>query len=240
MNALAWNCQGLGSPGKIQFLQDVTRIEKPNFIFLSETISSYVKMEKLCHNLGYEGLIVVEPQGKSGGIAMLWKNAENVNLLSFSRSHIDVSVNKIGSNSWRLTGVYGEPERSQRHKTWELLRNLSRDANLLWCLVGDLNNVRSQSDKRGGHLYPNHLIEGFNECLQDTELHDLDIVGHQFTWERGRNTDHWIEIRLDRVLANSQWLRMFTMAKVYNLEVSPSNHSLLLLVPEEQTKGNKK
>ncbi|KAK1383974.1 hypothetical protein POM88_021709 [Heracleum sosnowskyi] len=111
MNALAWNCQGLGSPGKIQFLQEVTRSEKPSFVFLCEIISSYGKMEKLCHKLGFEGFIVVEPQGKSGGIALFWKNADVVNLLSFSRSHIDVSVNMSGSNGWRLIGIYGEPAR---------------------------------------------------------------------------------------------------------------------------------
>lgn len=107
------------------------------------------------------------------------------------------------NKEWRLTGIYGEPSRAQRSKTWDLLRNLSRDANLPWCLIGDFNNVTSQTDKKGGAAYPSHLIEGFNECLLDAELHDLDIIDHQYTWERGRNTEYWIEIRLDRVLANT-------------------------------------
>lgn len=51
--------------------------------------------------------------------------------------------------------------------------------------MGDFNNVTSQMDKRGGPEYPTSLIEGFNDCLHDTKLHDLDIIGHQFTWERG-------------------------------------------------------
>ncbi|KAL8111890.1 hypothetical protein AgCh_019553 [Apium graveolens] len=169
---------GYGSPGKVQFLKDVTRSEKLMFVFLSETISSYAKMERLCSKLGFEGFIAVEPQGKSGGIAMFWKNADDVDLMSFSRSHIDVTVNTVEKESWRLTGIYGEPARPQRYKTWELLRNLSRDSNLPWCLVGDFNNVTSQTDKKGGHAYPNHLIKGFNECLHDAELQDLDIIGH--------------------------------------------------------------
>lgn len=214
MNALAWNYQGMGSPGKIQFLKDLIRVEKPAFLFLSETISRYAKMEELCNKLGFEGFTAVEPQGKSGGIALFWKNATNVTLLSFSRSHIDVCISSNGMEDWRLSGIYGEPARSQRHKTWELLRNLSRDANLPWCLVGDFNNVTSQADKKGGSSYPSHLIEGFNECMIDAQLHDLDLIGHQFTWERGRNTSNWIEIRLDRVLANDQWIDKFNRAKV--------------------------
>lgn len=182
----------------------------------------------------------MDPQGRSGGIALFWKNADDVKLLSLSRSHIDVSISNLGTTSWRLTGIYGEPDRAQRYKTWDLLRNLSTDANLSWCLLGDFNNVTSQADKKGGPPYPQHLIDGFNECLQEMELHDLEIIGHQFTWEKGRNTDHWTEIRLDRVLANIHWLNTFDRAKVYNLEGSPSDHSPLLLCPDMQNRDNRR
>ncbi|KAK1357910.1 Endo/exonuclease/phosphatase domain-containing protein [Heracleum sosnowskyi] len=237
MNALAWNCQGLGNPGKFRFLKHLTLTEKPSFVFLSETISSYSKMEELCSKLGFEGFIAVEPRGKSGGIAMFWKNADNVNLLSLSQSHIDIVIKSFDKGEWRLTGIYGEPDRAQRHKTWDLLQNLSRDGNLPWCLMGDFNNVTSQADKKGGETYPNHLIEGFNSCLQDVELQDMDIIGHQFTWERGRNTSQWIEIRLDRLLVNAHWRSLFQMSKVYNIEETPSDHSPLLMIPEQQIGG---
>lgn len=70
------------------------------------------------------------------------------NLLSFSQHHIDIEVNVAGMNPWRLTGIYGEPDRAQRRKTWDLLRHLARDSNLPWCVIGDLNNVCSQIEKR--------------------------------------------------------------------------------------------
>lgn len=120
----------LYTPGKIQFLKDVTRVKKPSFVFLCETISSYSKMEDFYIKLCYEGFIDVEPQGKSGGVTMFWKDADNVTLLSFSRYHIDISIKLDDNKEWRLIGIYGEPSRTQRHKTLELLRNLSRDANL--------------------------------------------------------------------------------------------------------------
>lgn len=197
-------------------------------------------MKNLCNKLGFDNFIAVEPQGKSGGIALFWKNVNKVNLVSYSRSHIDVSVSMADSSVWRLSGIYGEPSRAQRYKTWDLLKNLSRDANLPWCLVGDFNNVTSQEDKKGGPPYPNHLIVGFNECLQEAGLHDLELTGHQFTWEKGRETAQWTEIGLDRVQANSKWLSLFNMAKVYNLEGSPSDYSPLLLCPESHIRGNKK
>lgn len=79
--------------------------------------------------------------------------------------------------SWRLTGLYGEPDRTQCRKTWDLLRHLARDSNLPWCVIGDLNNVCSQLDKKGGASYPTWLIEGFNEILAEIGLIDMDLVG---------------------------------------------------------------
>lgn len=115
--------------------------------------------------LGFEGLFVVEPQGRSVGLAMLWRERDQAKVLSFSQHHIDVETDVDDLGKWRLTELYGEPDRAQRWKTWELLRNLSRDFNLPWCTIGDLNHVVSQKDKRGGDPYHNCLIEGFNNML---------------------------------------------------------------------------
>lgn len=31
----------------------------------------------------------------------------------------------------------------------------------------------------------------------------MALVGHQFTWEKGRDTEDWMEVRLDRALTNT-------------------------------------
>lgn len=64
------------------------------------------------------------------------------------------------------------------------------------------------------------------------KLQDLEITGHQFTWERGRNTDHWVEIRLDRSLVDESWIQMFPLVKLYNMEGSPSDHNPIYLEPK--------
>lgn len=143
-----------------------------------------------------------------------------------------------GLQPWRLTGMYGEPVRSQRKKTWDLLRNLARDSNLPWCVIGDLNNVVSQKDKRGGALYPQWLLNVFNEALLDTGLYDMNLTGHQYTWERDRGTTDWAEVRLDRALTNSSWLHLFPLAKLFNLKGSTSDHSPLLLIPQQTLIAN--
>ncbi|KAL8090914.1 hypothetical protein AgCh_040108 [Apium graveolens] len=48
-------------------------------------------------------------------------------------------------------------------------------------LTGDMNNVLGQNDKRGGPPYPSWLIRGFQQALDDCELHDMELQGYQFT-----------------------------------------------------------
>ncbi|XP_074356168.1 uncharacterized protein LOC141695859 [Apium graveolens] len=163
-------------------------------------------MEEVRNKLDFQGLLVVEAQGRSGCLALLWKESDQVKLLSFSNYHIDVEVNIQGMNPWRLTG--------------------------------DMNNIVAQIDKRCGVLYPQWLLDGFNEVLTETGLKDLDLYGHQYTWERGRNTTTLLEIRLDRAMANSSWFDLFPLTKLYNLEGSPSNHSPIFMEPVSRQKGN--
>lgn len=71
---------------------------------------------------------------------------------------------------WHLTGFHGEPNRARRGRTWDLLRKLARDSNLLWCIIGDMNNIMAQNEKKGGASYPRWLVDGFNEVINDTGL----------------------------------------------------------------------
>lgn len=69
MSTISWNCQGLGPPWKLQFLKDVVRQERPSVVFLCETLSNKEKMEWVCSRLNFPGMIIVEAQGRSGGLS---------------------------------------------------------------------------------------------------------------------------------------------------------------------------
>lgn len=111
----------MGAPWKLQFLQDEVRQQRPLFIFLCETLSSKAKMEWVRSRVGFQGMVVVEAAGRSGGFALLLKNQDQINLCSLSKNHIDVEIMHHDSPAWCLTSFYGEPNRSQRKRTWGLL-----------------------------------------------------------------------------------------------------------------------
>ncbi|KAL8133670.1 hypothetical protein AgCh_008927 [Apium graveolens] len=94
-----------------------------------------------------------------------------------------------------------------------------------------MNNIIRQDDKRGGRPYPTWLIQGFQKCIEDCGLHDLEIEGYPYTWERGCGTDDWMEIRLDRALVSDSFINQFQDAKLVNMKISTSDHSPILLVP---------
>lgn len=194
MSVLSWNCHGIGTSWASQFLKDLVSQKKPNFIFLCETLSKQDQLEKVKKYLGFEGLLVVDCQGQSGGLALIWRNKNEVSLRSFSKNHIDVEVNVQGWSRFRLTGLYGEPNRAKRRETWDLIRFLARDNSLPWVLIGDMNNVACQMDKKGGRRYPSWLIRGFQDVMDDCELMDMDLQGYPFTFERGHGTATWTEI----------------------------------------------
>ena len=59
MNALSWNCWGLGNLRTVRQLQEVIASEDPGLVFLMETKLSKEEMTKKKHTLGFtEGLVV--------------------------------------------------------------------------------------------------------------------------------------------------------------------------------------
>ncbi|XP_031097211.1 uncharacterized protein LOC116001448 [Ipomoea triloba] len=134
-----------------------------------------------------------------------------------------------GLGTWRMTGFYGFLERGRRYASWELLRSLADKSPLPWVVMGDFNDLLFQHEKRGGNPHPHNLLRGFGEVVDECGLFQLPMQGYQFTWERGKGTQEWMEERLDKVLARSDWSSALPGARVTNLFTRTSDHSALFL-----------
>ncbi|XP_019190306.1 PREDICTED: uncharacterized protein LOC109184723 [Ipomoea nil] len=230
MSYLAWNCRGLGNLETVQVLVDLIHSKRPNVIFLMETFSNNFKMQTIKNKVGYTGLFTVDSLGRSGGLALLWKEESEVSILGFSRYHIDAMITTETSlEPWRYTGFYGNPKSNRRRESWQRLRHLATLSPLPWALMGDFNDIRSSSEKKGTHPHPQWLIRGFNEAIESSGLRDLDFDGCQFTWEKSRGTPNWIQEKLDRILVNDAWLERFGDARARSISVPSSDHLPMLL-----------
>ncbi|KAA3455435.1 reverse transcriptase [Gossypium australe] len=77
-------------------------------------------------------------------------------------------------------------------------------------------------------------MEDFRNTLQECQLHDIGFSGRWFTWERGNLPETNIRERLDRGVANTNWISMFPEAKIRHLVHSTSDHCPLLISTEQE------
>lgn len=60
---------------------------------------------------------------------------------------------------------------------------------------------------------------------------DLGFVGTQFTWHKHFADGHLVWERLDRGLANSEWILQFRGTRVHYLQSNNFDHHPLWIVP---------
>ena len=125
MSLLSWNCRGLGNLWTVKALEKAIKKEDPIIVFLMETKSSEEWMEKVKNECNMKQSWVVPSNGRSGGLALLWKDEIKIELLTFSLNHIDVLVSDgRGLGRWHLTGFYGNLETAKRSESWAKLKHL--------------------------------------------------------------------------------------------------------------------
>ncbi|XP_075669913.1 uncharacterized protein LOC142639649 [Castanea sativa] len=193
-----------------------------------ETKSSKEWMDKVKEEFNMKQSWVVPSNGRSGGLALLWKDEIKIELLTYSLNHIDVLVSGGSSlGGWHLTGFYGNPEIARRSEFWAKLKHLKGVAARPWLAIRDFNELTSLSEKEGGGGRPRQQMDNFVEA-NFCDLRDIGFVGPKLTWIYQRADGTQIRERLDQTLATSEWLDLFAAAKLYHKSTSASDHSMLL------------
>ncbi|KAL2944157.1 hypothetical protein RDABS01_032504, partial [Bienertia sinuspersici] len=131
----------------------------------------------------------------------------NAHLISYSDHHIAVEVRgDNGEPLWAVARVYGWPDNAQKHLTWVLLKSLCHTFHVPLVLFGDFNEIMWDVEKEGGVARGERKMEAFRDTVDICGLRDLGYKGSAFTWQRGRMQGQIIRERLDRFLANNEWL----------------------------------
>jgi len=190
MKILAWNCSGLGKPHAVRALQQLLKVQCPDMVFLCETKlceSDPNLKSKLCSNilLNYHLVNCAKANGKrSGGLAMLWKSDVNLTILNFSERYIDYYIScSITNIKWYATGFYGFLTHNEKHKSCDLIKNISNShQHDNWLIFGDFNIVLNSDEKLGGNPIENTIADNFHNTLNTCNLTDLGYIGNKFTW----------------------------------------------------------
>lgn len=202
MSIWCWNCQGAGSTETVQVIREVRRLHFPDFVFLMETKQKFEYVSGLQKSLGYDKLFTVEPVGLSGGLAVMWKDNYNVEILSSDKRIIDMKAS-YGSLSFFLSCVYGDPVVARRKAVWDRLVAIGLLRDEAWILAGDFNELMSGEEKVGGSERSESTFWDFRNMAQNCKLKEIRSSGNVLSWCGKRDTV-WVQCRLDRSFGNDE------------------------------------
>lgn len=151
-------------------LKEIVKSQKPDILFLSETLADSNKIEALALKLGFINSFSVSRKGRCGGLTAFWRNNIMCTVFDSSQNYIDISIKERRGGSWHLTCFYDFPETERRKESWNLLRHLTSRSQLPWCVFGDFNDLLYNGDKKGKHKHPQSLMDGCRKAVEDSSL----------------------------------------------------------------------
>ena len=147
MSAIAWNCQRAGAYPTKKHLRELHRCFIPSFLFLSETKNNFSFLQDFQFEFGYNKLFTVEPECRSGGLALFYLDSFEVTILYSDNRMIDIEATIAGHKVY-ITFVYGDPVINYRENVWERLTRMSLNRSGAWLMLGDFNEITSNLEKK--------------------------------------------------------------------------------------------
>jgi hypothetical protein len=155
---------------------------------------------------------------------MLWNDPVGLSIQNFSQNHIDSHVQINDGIIWRFTRFYGHPEGHRKKESWALLDQLHSMDSLPWLNMGDFNEILSLDERSGEGTGLMRRMQDFGDVIHRCGFIDLGFRGLPFTWENRRDGTALIQKRLDRAVANVQWMDLFNLCTVNHVVCSHSDH----------------
>ncbi|TYH28269.1 hypothetical protein ES288_A02G130600v1 [Gossypium darwinii] len=230
MKIFCWNCRGVGNPATVRELKQLLVANGPNIVFLCETkihSNGLSRIQSMCR---MESCMAINSEGKSGGLALMWKEGVKVNVQNFSNHHIDSLVTLDENEVIRFTGFYGQANLNVRNQLWDMLRRVKRTVNEGWIVRGDFNcNTPYSYPKSGGCRKPRKAMDEFRDILDELALVDIKTSNEWFTWYNKREGANPVKERLDRFLISEDMIKNFPFITTKVVCQSKSDHEVIFL-----------
>lgn len=113
-----------------------------------------------------------------------------------------------------------------------MLKNLNLSSSLPWLCAGNFNEIAKSHEKMGRRARPENQMKEFRETLDECSFADLGYVGSMFTSNKHLTGGITVWERLDRAVANPEWLSLFPGSSVRHLESILSDHKPIIIHPD--------
>ncbi|KAK8283598.1 hypothetical protein V6Z12_D08G105400 [Gossypium hirsutum] len=229
MKIFSWNCRGVGNPATVRELKQLLIANVPNIVFLCETKIYSNEFSRIRSTCRMEGCLAVSSEGKSGGLALFWREGISVMVQNYSKFHIDSLVKMDNGELFQFTGVYGHTNPTLQHQLWDMLKRVKSKVNERWIVGGDSNAILNSSEKEGGHKKSKTAMDNFRDIMEELNLNDVKTNNGWFTWSNNRDGSRLIKERLDRFFISDAIIEKMSFLTSYIVRQSKSDHEAILL-----------
>nr|GEZ05522.1 hypothetical protein [Tanacetum cinerariifolium] len=110
-------------------------------------------------------------------------------------------------------------------KAYNKNQGASTPTEMPWCLLGDFNAPLCMEDTSMGSSSLDVTMREFRDCVENMKVMDVQRTGMQYTWNQKPKGKDGILRKLDRVLANLEFLDVFMGAHAVFKPYRISDHS---------------
>ncbi|KAJ8421596.1 LOW QUALITY PROTEIN: hypothetical protein Cgig2_020785 [Carnegiea gigantea] len=149
----SWNIRGLNWPNKQKDVKIFLQERNIGIIGLFETKVKEKNIEmvatKLFQGWHWQHNFHLNTKWR---IWVAWRPRHyNVQIISMEEQFIHYrAMHTTTMKSVYLTFIYGANQEGQRRALWEALKNIAKDMEEAWCILGDFNSVLYPRDRMGG------------------------------------------------------------------------------------------
>ncbi|XP_071705361.1 uncharacterized protein [Rutidosis leptorrhynchoides] len=139
--------------------------------------------------------------------------------------HCQIRVNSDGSQFF-TSFVYASNSYIQRRFLWnDIEMHHGFVGGNPWVILGDFNVALNLDESTTGGSNMTVAMRDFKECLDNSQMVDINSMGLQFTWNQKPKTNDGILRKIDRVLVNdvflSKYINAYAIFQLYRI----SDHS---------------
>ena len=158
MNVLSINIRGIGSRGKLGWINNMKNDVVVTFLGLQETKSDNISsglMSSYWGGMGFE-FEYVNSIGNSGGILSVWDTT------FFSKDQVLKDTNFLlvsgmladRKSRMNFLNVYAPQNNYDKRNLWEKISRVIQAGQGWWIIFGDFNAVRDPSERKNSVFYP--------------------------------------------------------------------------------------
>ena len=142
----------------------------------------------------------MEPEGRSGRLALIYLDSFDVTVLYSNNHMINIEATIEGQKVF-ITFVYGDPVVEYRENVWERLTRMCLVRSGPWLMLGDFNEITSNLENKGGRRRTDTTFIPFRTMLANCGMIDFPFKGNPLSWV-GNMASGKVQCRLDRAVRN--------------------------------------